>query len=131
MRRGIAQKLCKFLLDTDSTMTAAQRALYEAHPMWMFYSDKEYPLTCRRTFGVMHVPGGTDRLHMVSCMLYWYNEVVGGVPCDDKVVALSEWTPQHKAKIQMNVVGDVARDTMASSFLDPLGFLVHVKSHAR
>ena len=127
LRRRMAVKMSKSMLDMCDDLTPEMRAVYDAYPNYKFFTDKK-GVVCRRAYGVFTYRGGSPGLHMCTCMLGWINDVVGGVPCDE-VVALDEWTPEQiqliKTKCSLN-----PNPQAEACFLDPLGWMHLLESRA-
>lgn len=125
LRLRIAQKMCRFFLEADKTVTPEHRAIYEAYPMWGFYTNHEGSCP-RRIYGVCTVIDTNTgervpSLHAVTAHLFWNNDVVGGVAARD-VVRVERWNDANLSII----------DTCGApgAFRDPLGFMLVLEEHA-
>lgn len=134
MRLSIAKKFCAYALENDSTLTPEMRAIYEQYPLWGFYESADYraddastyPIP-RRSYGVMKVHDAESgepqsALHMVTAHFFWVNDVVGGVTTSE-VTRVDQWSDRAKDTIRFCLAPGI--------FLDPLGFLIPVRQHAK
>ena len=136
VRLALAKKMCQFFLDVDETLTAEYRSMYERAPMWatytMFPDGKGPP---RRVFGVCtmvkddtssvasadgaRVAQDAARAHVVTGLMLFNNDTIGGVPIADL---------EHN-KVERFYYGDVMHTQTPGFFMDPLGFLAFIHAH--
>lgn len=126
LRQSIAKKIHALIV--SQVTRPGIRAIYEAYPLWQFYTNKSGMV--RRCHGVIEMKKKPDRLHMTTLLHGVNNVPIDGVPCDaENAIPLTEWTADHKSMIavftayQLEAGVDNELATSAAAFLDPVGFL--------
>ncbi len=90
-------------LDFKASLAALQDDelgnLYETHPMYKFYQDRETEQPYR-IFGVLRQSGGKVGFHAVSAHIGWINRLVGGVLAED-IELIEAWDKKQLALIAL------------------------------
>jgi hypothetical protein len=112
LRIKIALKLETFVNTVDTKIPETLKGVFEQFPRWKFYTNTSGDVL--RMHGACEMKDGTHRLYMVSCMLGFNSDVVGGVPTEE-VIPIDGWDGTQLRKISMSM--------NPALFLDPLGWL--------
>ncbi len=120
VRLAFAKKICAYLLETDDTLDAKMKTIYEKYPMWGFYTDEKH-IICKRSFGVAVSEDGKNILHTQMAMSFFDNTTVGGTPADT-LVRVDQWNE--------NQIKFIKHTANPGLYLDPLGFYLVLLYHS-